>query len=67
MSDCLVTNFGILTNGAFSVCFRRSVGFYGRTPARQQEVIAPMSKITNIKYEKKDEDNVPIIIIKEVT
>jgi hypothetical protein len=67
MSDCLVTNFGILTNGAFSVCFRRGIGFGGGAPARPQEEVKPMIRIKDIKYKKKGKDTDPIIIIKEVT
>lgn len=67
MSDCQITNFGILTNGAFSVCFRRGVGFGGGAPAMPQEKVKPKITIKNVEYKKKGRDDVPVIIIKEVT
>lgn len=67
MSDCIITNFGLLTNGAFSVCFRRGVGFGGGAPAMPQEPVKPRIIIKDIEYKKKGKDKEPIIIIKEVT
>jgi hypothetical protein len=64
MSDCQVTNFGILTNGAFSVCFRRGVGG-GGAPPRKQEEVKPRMIIT--KVEEDDIKKRPIdIIIKRI-
>lgn len=62
--SCIVRNFGVLTNGAFSVCFRRGVG--GGAPAMPQEEVKPHIRVKAVDYKLKGKDEDPIIIIKEV-
>jgi hypothetical protein len=65
MSDCAVTHFGILTDGAFSVCFRRGVGFGGGAPALPQEEVKPYMVVTKVEEDGKE---TPIsITIKRLT
>lgn len=65
--SCQLRNFGLLTNGAFSVCFRRGTDqVLGGAPALPQEEVKPQIKIKAVDYKFKSRDNEPIIIIKEV-
>jgi hypothetical protein len=63
--SCLVRNFGLLTNGAFSVCFRRGV-VGGGAPAMPQEEVKPQIRVKSVDYKLKGKDEEPIIIIKEI-
>lgn len=65
--SCQVRNFGLLTNGAFSICFKREIGIGGGAPAMPQEAVKPTIIIKDIEYKRKGKDKEPIIIIKEVT
>jgi hypothetical protein len=64
MSDCLVTNFGLLTNGAFSVCFRRGVAGGGAHPIKQE---APVPRMVITKIEEEEDDTPIKVIIKRLT
>jgi hypothetical protein len=71
MSDCLVTNFGILTNGAFSVCFRRGV-VGGGAPAvnmikQEEERVIPRMVVTRVKEDPGEKKSPISVTIKRIT
>lgn len=56
-----------VTGGKFLPRTARAVAGGGGAPAMPQEEVKPKITIKNVEYKKKGRDDVPIIIIKEVT